>query len=348
MKPVRQENAWKVLYELDIRDTTNIKSLRIEWQNRDGLNEKEPKEKGTTFENRTEMILPRGIRGNLTIPAEQAPKIVVARVINARLKRAWLFYSVLEPNYPTTSFIFSDKAEIDQYVSTTDPVSPGTEGTWIVSYYNDTFPAAAPAFSEALAKVPRTMETDSVFHIKQGDSVTFFKKGLYLLQQDTLKAEGVAVRAENDYPRYARVENLAGPFIYICTKQEYDKLEIAKADKKTFDKTVLSITGDPSRARTLIKNYFRRVELANFYFTSYKEGWKTDRGMIYVIFGVPDEVFRFYDREVWNYRDELYDASFEFTKASSVFDPDNYVLIRDKKYKDTWYEVIDLWRNARF
>jgi hypothetical protein len=24
------------------------------------------------------------------------------------------------------------------------------------------------------------------------------------------------------------------------------------------------------------------------------------------------------------------------------------VLIREKKYQTTWYEVIDLWRNARF
>ena len=39
---------------------------------------------------------------------------------------------------------------------------------------------------------------------------------------------------------------------------------------------------------------------------------------------------------------------FDFARSGSLFDPDNYVLIRDKKYEDTWYEVIDLWRNARF
>jgi hypothetical protein len=111
---------------------------------------------------------------------------------------------------------------------------------------------------------------------------------------------------------------------------------------------VLSVTGDKERAKDLMKSYFRRVELANRYFTSYKEGWKTDRGMIYIIFGLPDEVYQFTDREVWNYKNSSYKISFDFVQSSTVFDPDNYVLIRQKKFQETWYEVIDLWRNARF
>ena len=97
-----------------------------------------------------------------------------------------------------------------------------------------------------------------------------------------------------------------------------------------------------------MRSYFRRVELANYYFTSYKEGWKTDRGMIYIIFGLPDEVFKFSDREVWNYNNASYKVTFNFAKSPTIFGPDNFVLIRQKKYQTTWYEVIDLWRNARF
>ena len=32
-------------------------------------------------------------------------------------------------------------------------------------------------------------------------------------------------------------------------------------------------------------------------FTSYKQGWKTDKGMIYIIFGAPDEVLKDGERE---------------------------------------------------
>jgi hypothetical protein len=97
-----------------------------------------------------------------------------------------------------------------------------------------------------------------------------------------------------------------------------------------------------------MKTYFRRVEMANEFFTSYKEGWKTDRGMIYIIFGPPDEVYKFFDREVWKY-DNIYNkVTFDFAKSATIFDPDNYVLVRDDKYKDTWYEAIDLRRNGQF
>ena len=172
--------------------------------------------------------------------------------------------------------------------------------------------------------------------------------GLYLIQKDTASTEGFAFRVEEDYPRLAKIESLADPLIYVCTKQEFDRIKLAKGDKKAFDRVILSITGDTERAKNFMRNYFRRVELANEFFTSYKEGWKTDRGMIYIIFGLPDQVFRFTDREVWTYKNNTYKITFDFVKSSTLFDPENFVLVRDKKFQETWYEVIDLWRNARF
>lgn len=159
---------------------------------------------------------------------------------------------------------------------------------------------------------------------------------------------GLAFRVEDDYPQYTKLVNLSGPLIYISTRQESERLALAKGNKKAFDRIVLSIASDTERARILMRNYFRRVELANRYFTSYKEGWKTDRGMVYIIFGKPDEVFRFNDREIWSYDNDQFKISLTFTRSGSLFDPDNFVLIREKKYENTWYEVIDLWRNARF
>ena len=70
--------------------------------------------------------------------------------------------------------------------------------------------------------------------------------------------------------------------------------------------------------------------------------------MIYIVFGVPEQVLRFEDREVWSYDNDRFKLRFNFARSSSLFDPDNYVLIREKKYESDWYEVIDLWRNARF
>jgi len=218
----------------------------------------------------------------------------------------------------------------------------------VISYYEDDFPAAVPAFSEGMARVARSMKVDSTFNILVNQEISLSKPGLYLVQKDTSSIEGLAFRAQDDYPRLAKVESLADPLIYICTKQEFEKVKAAKGDKKAFDRVILNITGNTERAKNLMRNYFKRVEWANSFFTSYKEGWKTDRGMIYILFGLPEEVYKFSDREVWNYKSPSLKVTFNFVKSSTLFDPENYVLIREKKFQETWYEKVDLWRNARF
>jgi GWxTD domain-containing protein len=178
--------------------------------------------------------------------------------------------------------------------------------------------------------------------------VSFTKLGLYLVQKDTSSKEGFAFRVEQDYPRLTRIESLADPLIYICTKQEFARVKEAKGDKKAFDRAILGITGNASRAKDFIRNYYKRVEWANTYFTSYKEGWKTDRGMIYILYGLPDELFKFNDREVWTFNNNGVKTTFNFVKSQTLFDPENYVLIREKKFQEVWYDKVDLWRNARF
>ena len=345
LKTVRVKGGWKIFYQATVRDSAMATQYRIEWEGREALASKE-----SATINSLDSTTAAKLKGEFTITESVAPKIIVAKVINSQAKRAWLYYRVLESNYSIN--LYADPAENgNNFIRTGESraiVRQDSSKTLFVSYYTDKFPAAAPAFSETLGRVAQGIIPDSSLRLAPAESFRFFANGLYLFQTDTAVAEGYSIRAESDYPRYSLVQNLAAPFIYICTKGEFDRLEAAKGDKKTFDRTVLTIAGDAERAKRLIKNYFRRVEFANHYFTSYKEGWKTDRGMIYVIFGPPDEVYRFYDREVWNYDNSEFKANFEFVKSSSVFDPDNYVLIRDKKYREVWYQVVDLWRNARF
>lgn len=224
----------------------------------------------------------------------------------------------------------------------------GPAGTLIVSYYTDEFPAAAPPFSEALARVPAVIRPDSIFRITSGQPQRLPATGLYLIQRDTASGKGVAFRVDDDYPKYTRLENLVDPLTYICTRQEIERLKNSRGDKRQFDRTILNITGNSERAKTFMRNYFRRVEEANDLFASYKEGWKTDRGMVYIILGRPAEVFRFEDREVWNYSDTHFRGTLSFVRSPTLFDPENYVLVRQKKYMTDWYQVIDYWRNARF
>lgn len=347
IRPVRGTQQWMVHYALQGIDSARIPAdVQINWELRKSMSDKEPRDipaenimsnEGSPF------------RGTLTVAASDDVQYLVARVSAPGSQRSNYYYAVLEPNYPETQSLSAAGMPVaKRYVRAGDPLTVEGNGAFFVSHYDDNFPTAPLAFSEAVGKVSRQMRVDSTFIINGGQSFTPTTNGLYLIQADTLAAEGIAFRAEADYPRYAKLKNVATPLVYICTSQEYERIRNAGGEKKAFDKVILSITKDTDRARKLMRSYFNRVALANTFFTSYKEGWKTDRGMIYIIFGPPDEVFRSADREVWNYRQPEYKAAFNFTRSPSLFDPNNYVLIRDNKYKDLWYEVIDLWRNARF
>lgn len=349
LKSVRSEGYFTILYALQLKDTSGIvNNYAIQWEGRTLISDKEGL--NLPFNNNVITRVKSGLEGRVTISWQDAPKYIVARVVDKAASRAWLFYTGLESNLPVNNFLTRKGSYIhDPFIHTGEKVKLDVDSAkWIVSYFNDNFPPAAPAFSEAQARVSKGIVSDSSFQVQAGDEISFSKKGLYLVQKDTISTEGLAFRVEEDYPQYSKLINLADPLIYICTKQEYDRLELVKGNKKAFDRVILTMTADTERARRLMRNYFRRVELANQYFTSYKEGWKTDRGMIYIIFGMPDEVYKFSDREVWNYKTDQFIKRFNFSRSSSLFDPDNYVLIREHKFKDAWYEVIDLWRNARF
>jgi GWxTD domain-containing protein len=338
--------GFAVFYNVSWKDTAT--NVQVRWEVRKTLGQEE----GTPVasENLTEIRSGKSMHGKVLVAASPAMQVLVAKVIDVDAKIAWFYYRVLEPNYPGQGIIRNGDQEVVQaFIHITDDVVyDGPGSTAIVSYYNDNFPAAAPAFSEAQAKVSKRMEADSTYAIEPGVAVNFSMPGLYLIQQDTLEPAALAFRAQDDYPRLQRVQSLADPLIYICTKQEFEKVKAAKGDKKAFDRVILSITGDTERARIFMRSYFRRVELANLYFTSYKEGWKTDRGMIFIIFGLPDTISKLADREIWAYENTNFKETFTFAKSGTIFDPDNFVLIRDNKYKETWYEIIDLWRAARF
>lgn len=351
-KVIRQDGHVEVYYRLQLNDTTSsLESYSLEWETRKSISEKN----GIKIETNPEAIVTkRWVHvGKLNLSLDPTQQIIVAMVVQTdqkAKKTGFLFHKPI-PQQKSPYLASSEGSMMNAFINKNQFVKiEGFESgkPVYISYYNDPFPAAAPAFSTAQAKVAVTIKPDSTYVLNSSSMVSFTQKGLYLAQTDTASSQGLAFRVEEDYPKLGKLESLAGPLIYICTKQEFEKLKLAHSDKKKFDQVILSITGNAERARTFMRSYFKRVELANVYFSSYKEGWKSDRGMMYVVFGVPEEVYFFEDREVWEYKNENAKLRFHFVKSPTLFDPENYVLIRDKKFTDTWYQMIDLWRKARF
>lgn len=219
-----------------------------------------------------------------------------------------------------------------------------------VYYYSHPFDPAGSPMNTVPRSVARTLTVDSLFTISAGQPISFNKEGLYYMLADTTKTEGLGLLVTDErYPKMTRPEELVEPLLYMSTNQEINELQTAQNHKKALDKYWLSLmNGNPDLARQVIKNYYKRVEDANRLFTSYKEGWKTDKGMIYIILGPPDKVQRSKDKEVWVYdqRANASNVNFTFNRRTNQFVDDHYELVRYVEYQPIWYPIVEAWRNG--
>jgi hypothetical protein len=90
------------------------------------------------------------------------------------------------------------------------------------------------------------------------------------------------------------------------------------------------------------------VEEANKQFSNFKEGWKTDPGMIYILFGPPLYYDQYIDRMAWFYSYDRGDLreSFYFDKPKirhPSYPFDNFILMRDFYYDSVEYQQQQIW-----
>ena len=175
-------------------------------------------------------------------------------------------------------------------------------------------------------------------------------EGFVFFQLDTLNDLGFTLfNFHNDYPLLKSAEQLIPPLRYLTTKDEYDLLVSSINPKVAVDKYWLSNATSKERARTLIRVYYSRVEFANKLFSCHLEGWKTDRGMISIIFGTPSYTSLVRNSEVWIYGDEnnIHSLKFVFDQKPNPFSSNDYVLSRNYSYKNPWYRAVESWRNGK-
>lgn len=349
LSPVRQGKSTIIYFRLGV-NSREYKSAdyEIRWERRSSVNVRSGPE--LQPELRDFEAQEKHIKGSFLLENEDKIYFLVATVTNKVNNGNWNFYTAIDPLWPVT---FSLKDPTGAAVLTsTIPVNQrytvlnhSATKKIFGFYYRQAFTPAPPPFIKKSSE-EQILRADSSF-IFQDDSFTPFKPGLYLLQQDTMVTEGLAVLVTvSSFPKFNRIEQLSGPLTYLTSMPEQTSLLEAGSDKAKFDKVILGITRDASRAKNLIRSYFNRIELANRYFSSHKEGWKTDRGMIYVVFGPPTEVSRTSVNEIWFYKDTR--QKFVFYRRGSIYSPEYYFMERGEQYTTSWYSTIDLWRKARF
>ncbi|MEE8479479.1 MAG: GWxTD domain-containing protein [Candidatus Neomarinimicrobiota bacterium] len=111
---------------------------------------------------------------------------------------------------------------------------------------------------------------------------------------------------------------------YILSSKE--RAEVKKVSSKKREELFRKLwkQRDPTpdtALNELMNEYYKRVSYSNIHFDSYIAGWETDMGMIYIIFGPPDEIDRFMIQQ----RQESYETWYYYRiRESFTFLSDNF------------------------
>lgn len=175
-------------------------------------------------------------------------------------------------------------------------------------------------------------------------------EGYFYLTPDTLSRNGLLIPCFSvDYPNITRLDKLAEPLAYLTSREEYDSIRYAGHKKLAIDDFWLSCTNnDTRRAKELLKIFYTRAVFANMYFSDYRDGVLTDRGMIYVVLGPPKILAFTSNSEVWTYKDSRsgQKVKFVFMKRSNAMYNQKYVLMRNTAFKPYWDAAVSSWRKG--
>lgn len=219
-------------------------------------------------------------------------------------------------------------------------------------WFGTAFPIPKPPFILNNNTENKSLQFDSIFPIKYDtdSEILYFKSkkyGIYFISADTSLNEGFSILCtERGYPDILYHNSMIGPIRYISTQKEFNDIHTSSEKARAIENFWLKIGTNEEHARNLIKKYYSRVKKANTYFTSYIQGWQTDRGMIYIVFGAPNYVYRSDNDETWIYGEEgnIFSTKFYFLKNKNKFSNNDFILQRTPIHKDIWFRAVEIWR----
>jgi len=103
------------------------------------------------------------------------------------------------------------------------------------------------------------------------------------------------------------------------------------------------------RSRELTRVYYNRAYYANLFFSTDREGWKTDRGMMLILLGPPDKVNIKNTDEVWYYSSRKRGKVYELVFQLDISGPAgvDYIWKRTPDGWSVWNEAVRSWRGGK-
>jgi GWxTD domain-containing protein len=255
--------------------------------------------------------------------------------------------------------LFNHVLRVNEYVNLV--YMKGPVDSLYISFYKPFREIPDPP-SMLLPEKTLNYKPDKVVAIPYSDTLPmmFPKEGVYLcsIGRDTI--DGFTfLNFGSSYPALTTPEVMIEPLAYLASQNEVANLRSAVKTKIALDEFWIKYGGNVEKARELIRIYYTRVLYSNYYFTSYKEGWRSERGMIYIIYGPPDKVYKTSEGESWGYRKPVMKSSwggrytvtddylfFNFRKRESIFTDNDYYLSRSETLVTYWDKAILSWQKG--
>ena len=255
--------------------------------------------------------------------------------------------------------LFSSVLRIDEYVNLL--YSRGHIDSLYISFYKSFREVPDPP---SMLLPEKTLDYDPLqfVAIPYSDSLPmmFPKEGIYLCSiARNIKDGFTFLNLGSTYPKVTTPEKMIEPLIYLTSQDELEELKSAAKPKAALDDFWIKCGGNVDKARELIRIFYTRVLYSNYYFTSYKDGWRSERGMIYIIYGPPDKVYKTADGESWGYKKPVIKSKwggrytvtdsylfFNFKKRENVFSDNDFYLSRSETLVTFWDKAIASWRKG--
>jgi GWxTD domain-containing protein len=193
-------------------------------------------------------------------------------------------------------------------------------------------------------------QPDSVFDYVIGDTLVFNEKGFYVVQPTTNMPGVLCLLNDGEsFPEIKTLSQMLEPLKLVSTSKELKLIKESENLKTAIDNFWLGKSNNQKFAREQIRFFYNRVELSNKLFSDYREGWKTDRGNLYVILGPPTIVNMSENGEDWFYGEnpDVAGVLFIFDKENSIYGSPAYKLRRGAVYQTIWSQAIATWRDGR-